>query len=117
MAQKVVINRRVGGFSVSRKCVALMVEHGYKLSDMDRLIFSGEIFDSEAEQEEAAELYCTDIDRNESALVKAVEELGPELAGGYGAYLKVVEIPDGIKWYIQEKHGVEQIAEDHRVWK
>ena len=34
MSQKVVVNRRVGGFSLSRKCVAHMIENGYKLSDL-----------------------------------------------------------------------------------
>ena len=43
-------------------------------------------------------------------------ELG-ELANGPNAELKVVEIPDGIDWTIEEYDGVEWIAEVHRTWR
>jgi len=57
-----------------------------------------------------------DIERNDPALIKTVEDLG-EKANGRGAELKVVEIPDGIDWEITEYDGLEQVEEKHRIWR
>lgn len=54
--------------------------------------------------------------RNDPQLVEVVEELG-DAASGVHAKLKVVEIPDGVEWEIDEYDGVEQVAEKHRAWK
>ena len=48
-------------------------------------------------------------------VVSVVEALGDK-ANGRHASLKVVEIPKGIKWHIEEYDGQEHIAEDHRTW-
>ena len=54
-----------------------------------------------------------DIERNDPCLVEIVEELGTN--GRYGN-LKIVEIPDDVKWYIHEYAGDEEIHEEHRKW-
>ena len=41
-----------------------------------------------------------DIDRDDPILVQVVEELGKE-SWGYCSELKIVEIPENIKYYIQ----------------
>jgi len=56
-----------------------------------------------------------DIERNDPALVRTVEDL-KERANGYAAELKVVEIPDDVDWEITEYDGLEQVEEKHRVW-
>lgn len=60
-------------------------------------------------------LYARDIPRNDLALVQTVEELGQKAAGRF-AELAVVEIPDAVKWEIDEYDGVETIHEKHRSW-
>lgn len=51
-----------------------------------------------------------EIDRTDENLVKSIEELKP-------SNLKVVEIPDDVKWYIYEsEEGHESIHEEHRTW-
>ena len=51
-----------------------------------------------------------DIRRDDINLIKAIEILNPE-------YLKIVEIPDDVKWYIHESEsGQESIHEEHRIW-
>lgn len=49
-------------------------------------------------------------------LVATVEQLGSEVASGRYARLKVVEIPDGVEWHIEEYDGSEWVAENHRTW-
>lgn len=53
--------------------------------------------------------------RDDSALVRVVEEMG-DAANGPHAKLRVVEIPDGVEWQIEEHDGLEHIAEVHRTW-
>ncbi len=54
--------------------------------------------------------------RNHPALVRVVEELG-DRANGRCAELRVVEVPDGADWEIDEYDGNEHIAEKHRTWR
>jgi hypothetical protein len=53
--------------------------------------------------------------RDDPDLIAVIEELGKDANGGW-AELKVVEIPDGIDYQIDEYDGLEHIAEDHRTW-
>jgi hypothetical protein len=54
-------------------------------------------------------------DRTNPLLIQVVEELGEE-ANGACAELEIREIPDGIKWHLDEYDGIESIHEDHRSW-
>jgi len=54
-------------------------------------------------------------DRTDKNLIKVVEELGEEASGKF-AKLKVIKIPDGIKWVIDEYDGRESVEEEHRSW-
>jgi hypothetical protein len=56
-----------------------------------------------------------DGNRANSLLIQVVEELG-EAANGEFAKLKIVEIPDGVDYYIDEYDGMEHIAERHQTW-
>jgi hypothetical protein len=56
-----------------------------------------------------------DVDRDDPHLVQVVETLGPD-CGGWVSSLKVVEIPDDVKWQIEEYDGSEWVAECHRTW-
>ena len=44
-----------------------------------------------------------------------VQELGDK-ANGRCAELKVVEIPDGVDYQVEEYDGKEWVAETHRTW-
>ena len=56
-----------------------------------------------------------DITRDDPVLVQVVEEMGRD-ANGRCAELRVVEIPDDVKWEIEEYDGKEWVAEVHRTW-
>jgi len=49
-------------------------------------------------------------------VIEIIEELGKDASSDYSE-LKIVEIPDGIDWEIDEYDGIEWIAEAHRTWR
>jgi hypothetical protein len=55
-------------------------------------------------------------DRGNKFLIETINELG-EKANGAFSKLKVVEVPDDVKWHIAEFDGWEWVAEDHRTWE
>jgi len=60
--------------------------------------------------------YFWDLERDDPVLVQVVEQMG-EVANGKYSELKIVEVPDGVKWYIHEYGGMEHVAEEHRTWR
>lgn len=90
---KVVINSCYGGFSLSKEAYEFL---GLPWDD------SGLAFDEDSK-------------RADLKLVECVEKLGNK-ADGNGAQLKVVEIPDGTDFCIEEYDGREWVAEQHRTW-
>jgi hypothetical protein len=62
-------------------------------------------------------VYLRDMEiRTDVDLIKTIEELGSEKASGSCAKLRIVEIPDGVDWEIDEYDGIESIHEKHRSW-
>ena len=59
--------------------------------------------------------YGYNIDRADKDLIKVVKTLGNK-ANGECAKLKIVEIPNGVNWEIDEYDGMESIHEKHRSW-
>jgi len=55
------------------------------------------------------------FDRCNKNLIRVVEELGKE-ANGQCSDLKIVEIPDGTQYEIDDYDGVESIHEVHQSW-
>lgn len=95
----------------------------YKVASVEELPPSQENWHELSEEErkasnqawEDASISNIDIERHDHDLVAVVEALG-HAAEGACARLKVVEIPDGIEYEIQEYDGNEHIAEKHRTW-
>jgi len=92
--QYIVINTCYGGFGISDRA-----EREYKalagITDEDWSVYS--------------------IARDDPYLVKVVRDLGMAANGAY-ANLKIVEVPGGVDWEIEEYDGNEHVAEKHRVW-
>ncbi len=88
MSQRIVINECYGGFGLS--------DQALKLLGLDWLAVH-------------------ELPRDNPGLVTAVELLG-DAANGAHAKLKIVEIPDGVEWQIEEYDGNEWVAEKHRRW-
>lgn len=90
---KVVINVCYGGFGLSDFA---MKELGYT---------------SESEYDT-----YRDVDRADPRLVALIEEYGDAICSGPHAKLKIVEVPDDVKWHVEEYDGWEHVAENHRTW-
>lgn len=102
--QKIVINRCFGGFGLSGRAQRKYLELEHKpLGD----------YNQDYDYYDGFEPW--DIHRDDYNLVKVVEELG-EQSWGYGSELKIVEVPDGVEWYVRDYDGVETVCEVHREW-
>lgn len=102
--QKVVINWRHGGFSLSDEADILI--------DSLQRVFK--IIDPKATWQ-ILNLDRINYLRNSPFLVYAVEKLRDRANGKFAA-LKVVEIPVDVDWQIDDYDGKEWVAETHRTW-
>lgn len=102
---KLVINTCYGGFSISDAAIQRMAE-------LKGLTAHCTV---PPEQQENQQPPNRPSNRADPALVQAVEELGDKAWGRY-AELKVVEIPDGVKYEIAEYDGLEHVVEQHCTW-
>lgn len=108
---KIVINRCFGGFSISREAAKFMAESGCERAKKELQETGKGHFYGSGYVEGMSDRY----DRASEHLVLAVETL-KEKANGSCASLKVIEIPDGIDYYIDEYDGMERVCENHRSW-
>jgi hypothetical protein len=100
MPRKILVNRRYGGFGLSELVITM-----YK----------------EARPEKIGEHWYAnmDIERDDPELIRIVEKIGLDEAGGLYSSLKIIEIPDDVPadgWIVQDYDGMEWIAEKHRTW-
>ena len=113
---KIVINKCYGGFGLSSEAIVLYgKKKGLNIITVKDKIMKSLIHCYSDEVKDDNYFSERDIKRNDPALIEVVEELGKK-ADGYFSELKIVEIPDDIKWIIEEYDGKEWIAEDHPRW-
>ena len=91
---KIVINTCFGGFGLSEKAKKWLSENGYEYETYleDEISF-----------------------RTNELVIKCIEELGEESFGDF-AELKIIDIPDNLKFTIEYYDGKEHIAKIHRKW-
>lgn len=97
---KVVINRSLGDFRIPPQ---LAKELGWFC-----MFFNGSK-DLPADYDEH-----TDPDLI-AGLERMIEE-GVDVSKAAGTKLQIVEIPDNVNWYIDDRNGIETIHECHRSW-
>jgi len=117
---KVLINACFGGFGLSdaafeklldRKGIAWEKQEGKydrieyfhkgRLGDYDHYLYDRNLI--------------ADHGRDDPDLIAIFEEMG-DLANGSYSHLKIVEVPDDVKWEVKEYDGNEWVAEKHRTW-
>jgi len=129
---RIVINNCFGGFNLSNKAFELYLkkknirwveknDYGcyYTIPVIEYERISKECYKRDGDYRNVNGkgyiISSRDIERNDPILIEVIEELGDE-ANGRCAELKIVEIPDGVNWEIDEYDGVEKIDEVHRSW-
>lgn len=116
---KVAINTVFGGFSLSNKAFEMLLDRKNieweKEGDgafLSAYYKKGHLNDDD--------FYICKHDytsaRSDKDLIDIIETLGEDSWGDY-ASLKIVEIPDNVKWEIEEYDGSEWVSEVHRTWR
>lgn len=112
---KIVINECHGGFGLSDEAT----EYYAKIKGLDLVRRDSQwVFFNKYDYffAKTGDSFCSRyIERDDPALVQTVLDIGSK-AGGRFASLKIVEIPDDVKWQIDEYDGMEWVAEQHRTW-
>lgn len=125
---KVVINKCYGGFGLSTEAFEwLITNRGWRSSPLKKSARNpvdptAELWHYRDEKDmvfgkysfNSFNSYDSDF-RSNPDLVACVEILGDKASGNF-ASLKVVEIPDGVDYTIEEYDGIESIHEVHRSW-
>ena len=106
---KIVINAAHGGFSISLEAAKYMAERG-DAQAVAELAEGGKFYGYGYSKE-----FDDKYQRDNPLLIEAVEKLG-RAANGSVAALRIVEIPDGVDWIIEDYDGAEWVAEQHRTW-
>jgi len=137
---KIVINRCWGGFGLSLEGVKLYAKFsGFKIypfvekrdkdgnldwkhfepykkgKDSFLIHYSKEPLNKNGTYQEKSYWSDRNIERNDPNLVKVVEQLRHR-ANANHSELSIVEIPDDVKWEIDDYDGMESIHEIHRSW-
>lgn len=136
---KLVINACYGGFGISEAGARWMAERGHEAAKkaverfdlqsqwvkefVERGVWPTEVPEPQRGWLEIDAKYrkakrwgnVYDVQREDPLLVQMVEALGNESWGEF-AKLRIVEIPDGVEWEIDEYDGMESIHEKHRSW-
>jgi hypothetical protein len=136
---KVVINRGIGGFGLSKKAFERLIELGMTVTDLyeegenrgQPINKNANLWKVDNWKEYNPELDSVEIGilydfvenyqnsskiRSNPLVIRVVEELGIE-ANDEHSKLKIVEIPDNVEYVIcEDDTGEEWIAEKHRTW-
>lgn len=116
---KIVVNACYGGFGLSDKAIKMYGElAGLNLLQVGLVSEYGHTsvtyYKNGIESEDNYFSYY-DIGRDDPHLVKVVETLKEEANGDY-AKLRIADVPDNIKWYIDEYDGIESVHAQHDSW-
>ena len=135
---KLILNKCYGGFGISPEGYALYAKkkglplYAYyynwndktmrktSLDDRKNIVdyFTkdfGDIAPAENDKWDYALRLYGDKYRQDPVLIEVVEELGDKANGRYAA-LKIVEVPDGLTYVVDDYDGIETLHEDVPTW-
>lgn len=113
--QKIAINTCYGGFSLSKAALKLLAQMRDLVLEEKQDKYHCTHFYIKGTDELFSPYMFRKEKRTDPDLIEVIQELGKQ-ADGVHAKLKIVEVPDGVEWEIQEYDGVEWVAEKHRTW-
>lgn len=107
---KVLINDCYGGYGISTLALSM---YGERLSSSLGSFVVEDEYTPRLLLADGSRISCFDIPRNNPVLIKIFEEIGSEDFSGMCADVKLVEVPDGFKYSIDEYDGLEYI---NQIW-
>jgi len=108
---KIVKNCCYGGFGLSNELKREYLKRsGISYTEEDGFMKSINFID-----EDGVNIPFDEIPRDDTLLIQLVEEMG-EKADGDFADLVVVQVPDDVKWEIEDYDGMETVREVSRCW-
>ena len=127
----IAINKKIGGFKLSAKAVKRLAEldgkecffviqtynNDYSQVGLEELDDCSRFYAySDSSMALDKKISVRDYTRDDPKLIQVIKELGDEVNTSRST-IKVVEIPDGVKWYIDEEDdGTEVVHEEARSW-
>jgi len=114
--RKILINTDFGGFGLSDKAIELYLnKKGLKFAIEKK----NSLFSKRSLIFYVNGVYFSDheVQRDDPALIKAVEEIGMEESADSFSTLKIVKVPCDVDWELKDYDGSEWIAEKHRTWQ
>lgn len=99
---KIVINSCFGGFGLSDECSKALGGVRYETGQSHYYAFLDDKLKTNL--------------RTNPKLIELMETKGSKWCSGEFAELKVIEIPDGINYYISDYDGIETVEKAHRTW-
>jgi hypothetical protein len=117
---KVAINTCFGGFGITDAAFEKLLERkGIAFVEVkSESGFLGSQYYEEGHagsNEHYISMHDLTADRADLDLIAVIEEMGSASWGAYSE-IKIVNIPNGIDWYIDEYDGREHVAERHKTW-
>jgi hypothetical protein len=137
---EIVINKCYGGFGISHEAIMLYAKKkgiqlfpfidkkpydfknqkfvawdGKETPPMNMLHYATQPLTSDGKYIEDSYWGEYSLERSDPILIEVIKELGDK-ANGWAAKLQIVEIPDGIDWYMDDYDGIESIHENHQSW-
>ena len=111
---KILVNRCYGGFGFSDQFYEAL---GWVVKEKGSFFKYYEPTEEWKERYPQESTYYDDRDiRTNPEVIALFEEKGSEWSSGGFAKLDLVEIPDDIRYEIDEYDGIETIREEHRTW-
>jgi len=111
----IVINEDYGGFGLSDEAIErLFFLKGWHAVKEDRDSGITIFYKDSIDESNYFDVY--ELERDDKELVQVIREFGEKANSKYSS-LKIVSIPDDVKWHISEYDGREHVAEDHRTWQ
>lgn len=112
--QKIIINSCYGGWGISHDGMMEYFKRAKIEVFPEELEWGGWLYWADEKHTKDTLDHREDL-RTDPILVQMVEESPGRWDGTY-ADLKVVEVPAGVSWDIDEYDGIETIHESHRSW-
>jgi hypothetical protein len=113
LTHKIVVNTQYGTFGVSKKAYEKLLGLNNKYALQYKKL--SERFPKEYKDESSL---CRNIPRDDEDLLKVILELGNKQTSGAWSLLRIISIPDGVQWRIEEYENREQVVvNDKEIYK